>query len=309
MVEQNDGTLGIILDGKNKDAIHALFLYFSKCLYGGKSYEELYPGRSFKNGLLIFGPIGCGKTTYVKMMRKGMKQGHTFRFMPCTKAVSDFNRDGDESLDKYRAKVEWCFDDLGAERQGINYGDKANVMCDIIDIRYRLFCDHGIRTHFTTNLIPKVDDNHNALYKAYGDRIWSRIKHMTDFLAFQGGTGMRMRSKPIGETEIKVESTPTVDRSRLVLALLNDGTKSALKKLSESKKAAADKKREEFKERKDNSPSESQEEWMQNAMKRVPYMSKSELEAMKTAASKVQFDSFKPLIEKIIELQKKGKDQ
>lgn len=58
-----------------------------------------------------------------------------------------------------------CIDDLGAERTVSHYGNKDDLLKQVIQYR----SEHGARTHITTNLSSE------QVRERYGDRILSRI--------------------------------------------------------------------------------------------------------------------------------------
>lgn len=126
-------------------------------------------------GLLLMGHKGSGKTLLMRSL------GACFTGTPLyftihntRKITSAYNTDGDAGLRPYLAQVHMLFDDLGDERMGQHYGDKVEVMSLVIQERYELFVDHGIMSHFTTNLTG------DEIRERYGDRVHSRLLHMVN---------------------------------------------------------------------------------------------------------------------------------
>ena len=72
----------------------------------------------------------------------------------------------------------YCFDDLGVESEIKHYGNKCNIMAEILLSRYDLFISHGMKTHITTNLSA------SEIEEYYGNRVRSRMREMFNLLAF-----------------------------------------------------------------------------------------------------------------------------
>jgi DNA replication protein DnaC len=146
-------------------------------------------GISFRKGIILTGPIGCGKTSLMNLMRY-ISAAHTHHIMlPCRKLAFEFNENGFAVIQKYSensfvtGNQEWepkiyCFDDLGAETIMKHYGTDCNVLAEILLSRYDLFISHGMRTHLTTNL------NSSEIEAAYGSRVRSRLREMMNLIAF-----------------------------------------------------------------------------------------------------------------------------
>ncbi len=167
-----------------------LSLYFSN----DKSFESEKESFSMKKGILLFGNIGCGKTTTINLFRKN--QNLSFHVSACMDISSEFSKGGQEAIDKYsyditvsnkqkyfgQDSIGRCFDDLGTERLGMNFGDKNNVMAEILMSRYRMchsFHDGNFtNTHLTTNCTP------DEIKELYGDRVFSRITEMFNIITY-----------------------------------------------------------------------------------------------------------------------------
>ena len=144
---------------------------------------------SFNKGLLLTGPIGCGKTSMMNLMRY-ISAAYTHHVMiPCRKIAFEFNQEGFKIIQKYSdhsfltSNQEWqpkiyCFDDLGAETIMKHYGTDCNVMAEILLSRYDLYVSHKMITHITTNL------NSLEIEQFYGSRIRSRLREMVNIIAF-----------------------------------------------------------------------------------------------------------------------------
>lgn len=153
----------------NISLIQKLCMYFAN----DPNFDE-YGSRD--KGLLIQGPVGCGKTSIMKAFQNiGFR---TFGIIECKELERIYDKDGFTKLGKYyEIKLDWeqrehgwLFDDLGWESKGKHYGKEANVMEEILEainkrILWRCY-------HITTN------DSLETIGEKYGDRILSRMKMM-----------------------------------------------------------------------------------------------------------------------------------
>lgn len=138
-----------------------------------------------KKGILLTGPIGCGKTTLFKLLKKCKFPKAQFRMVSTRQIVSEFMKDGYEILDKYSGDIskptEYCFDDLGLETSSKYFGNECNVMAEILLTRYDLFKEKGIVTHLTTNLSA------TEIESQYGNRLRSRMREMFNLFGYEEG--------------------------------------------------------------------------------------------------------------------------
>ena len=140
-------------------------------------------------GILISGPIGCGKTSLMNLMKYLTPTEHKFSVKPCRDISFEFIQDGYEVIHRYskgklyqsEAKT-ICFDDLGTENNLKYYGNECNVMAEIILSRYDLFISKKLQTHITTNLSA------TEIEKNYGNRVRSRLREMINLIAYDKST-------------------------------------------------------------------------------------------------------------------------
>ena len=76
----------------------------------------------------------------------------------------------------YYPSLNYCFDDLGIENTLNHFGEKINVMEEILTARYDI---KHIKTHFTSNI------NSAELKEKYGPRLASRMRQMFNTINFQ----------------------------------------------------------------------------------------------------------------------------
>ena len=141
-----------------------------------------------KKGIMLSGPIGCGKTTLFQLMRKLPKGRKNFMMASTRQIVSEFMQSGYEILEKYsrgslyndyRTPKNYCFDDLGSESASKYFGNDCNVMAEILLTRYDLFKEKGIITHLTTNLSA------TEIESQYGNRLRSRMREMFNLFGYE----------------------------------------------------------------------------------------------------------------------------
>jgi energy-coupling factor transporter ATP-binding protein EcfA2 len=138
-------------------------------------------------GILLTGPVGCGKTTLINLMKFFIqKQQQKFITKTCRDISFEFIEEGYSVIHRY-AKLPsfggagggcFCFDDLGTENSLKYFGNECNVMAEILLTRYDLFIAQKLITHLTTNLSA------SEIEEIYGNRVRSRFREMFNLIAF-----------------------------------------------------------------------------------------------------------------------------
>lgn len=175
-----------LIDEENKGVVNTLCMYFT----GDQDFIRLDPSFSFAKGLLIIGPIGCGKTELMKICNENPKLSYAQH--DCQDIVDEFTTKeiGEKVFDKYCSNAsnknsDRCFgqshlgrffDDLGSESLGNHMGNIRNVMGEIIRIRHKELPHHF--THFTSNL------DMDSLRSFYGERDADRLKEMCNVIEY-----------------------------------------------------------------------------------------------------------------------------
>ncbi|WP_417200305.1 ATPase [Bizionia sp.] len=177
---------------------HAIL--FKLCIYTIQDLDYCAKfGIDPNKGILLTGPVGCGKTSLMKLLRHLTPHRRAYKIIPCRNAVFSFNHLGYKTIEDYGNEDFYCFDDLGVEPTGRHYGKDCNVMGEILLSRYEISLrshqssrkwgspspttknstpNNHFKTHATTNL------NAVEIEERYGNRVRSRMRTMFNLLAF-----------------------------------------------------------------------------------------------------------------------------
>jgi len=147
---------------------------------------------SLKKGILLSGPVGCGKTSLMTLIKEFFPKEKQYAVKSVREITFEFEKDAFQVINRYSKLAfcnppfslinkAFCFDDLGIEHPMKYYGNECNVMAEILLSRYDLFIQKGILTHITTNLSA------SELESMYGSRVRSRMREMFNLVAFEKG--------------------------------------------------------------------------------------------------------------------------
>ena len=176
---------GKLLFGKNfkiyendMQILYKLSVYFIK---DEVSCEKL--GIDLNKGVLLSGPVGCGKTSLMKLLRNIVPHFKPYEVIPTRNITFGFNNIGFKTIEEFGNNKFFCFDDLGVEPIGRHFGKDCNVMGEVLLSRYDLHCHpepcRRVLTHATTNL------NAEELEERYGNRVRSRMRLLFNLIAFE----------------------------------------------------------------------------------------------------------------------------
>lgn len=162
------------------DLVRRLLVYF---LADASQAAQL--GVDLNKGIILSGPIGCGKTSLMTLMRLIPGPDRNFTLKPTRDVSFEFIQDGYEVIHRYsrlsfhaHGPRTYCFDDLGAEQALKYYGNECNVLAEVLLSRYDFYVAFKMRTHLTTNLKASEVDN------MYGPRVRSRMREMFNLISF-----------------------------------------------------------------------------------------------------------------------------
>ncbi|NJW52705.1 ATPase [Salinimicrobium oceani] len=160
---------------EDRDILLKLCSYFIKDKVNCDKFEI-----DIKKGLLLSGPVGCGKTSLMKLLRHLVPLRRPYEMIPSRNVTFSFNHLGYKTIEDYGNTKFYCFDDLGIEPPGRFYGKDCNVMGEVLLSRHELFLqtNQKIKTHATTNL------NAEELEDRYGNRVRSRMRELFNLIAF-----------------------------------------------------------------------------------------------------------------------------
>lgn len=162
------------LQKEDQEILYKLLVYAIKDEDRCKEY-----GLDIQKGLLLIGPIGCGKTSLMELLKQFLPQQLHYPILSTRSIASEFNKEGFPVIQQYsnREKV-ICLDDLGVESNMKHFGNECNTIGEILLNRYDLMMRTGIVTHATTNL------NAHELESLYGNRVRSRLRSMFNLIPF-----------------------------------------------------------------------------------------------------------------------------
>lgn len=176
-----------MIGGKFEPSEHFenLLLYFT-C---DPEFEKKGQYFSLKKGILLIGPVGCGKSTLMKAFSVNLNQSYSV--VPCRTISNQYTQAGPSRISKYyemsinkmpqmyfgQDKLGWCPDDIGTEKLAMHYGSELDTMNDILSHWY----DNSLPfngMHGTTNLDgPKIEAR-------YDERLRSRFRALFNIITF-----------------------------------------------------------------------------------------------------------------------------
>lgn len=172
------------LHAEDAQIIQKLLCYF---LQDDQRAQEL--GLNLNKGILLTGPIGCGKSSLISLMRFLQPQEGRFIVKSCRDVSFEFIQNGYDVIHRYSHRSFYnhepriyCFDDLGTENNLKFFGNECNIMAEILLSRYDLFVSRNLITHLTTNLSA------SEIEAAYGNRVRSRMRELFNLIAFDKTT-------------------------------------------------------------------------------------------------------------------------
>jgi len=140
-------------------------------------------GIDLNKGILLTGPVGCGKTSWMKIVQTLVLPEQTFQVKSTRDIAFEFNQEGFSTIQTYgKRQRALCLDDIGVEQNIKFYGNECNTIGEILLQRYDLLVHQKIVTHATTNLVAK------EIEELYGKRVRSRLREMFNLISFPAST-------------------------------------------------------------------------------------------------------------------------
>jgi len=145
-------------------------------------YLTEWTGGHTSLGAAIFGPVGTGKTHFLRVL-----EGRYGRIRTASDWARLLRDDAETFWSECTATPSWDFqrycllDDVGAEPVVNSYGNKSCVVTELVQARYAAWARDGrLKLFLTTNLDA-------AEFRArYGERVVSRLKACCQVAVFVG---------------------------------------------------------------------------------------------------------------------------
>ena len=188
------------LDEHNRPIIRALVAYTTESpLFAGMPCIINGPG-DLRRGIALVGNVGTGKTYLASVWAKWCRNvSRGFQETSARSVAREFMQRDFEGIEKYgewsyatkqttsgsRSKgrpLTWLFDDMGNELPVNRFGNKVDVMAEVLQDRYDGFVRDGMRTHITSNL------SRAQIGEMYGPRIADRCGQMFNFILVPGAS-------------------------------------------------------------------------------------------------------------------------
>jgi DNA replication protein DnaC len=134
-----------------------------------------------RKGLWLFGGVGCGKTTIMELFSENPLMNYPV--VQTSLIADEYKENGGKNLQRFYDVPSVCFNDFGFEiEEGSksHFGNKKNVMAEIIQNSYEFNKEKKFRLHFTTNL------NADQVEQYYGPRVRSRLREMCNIISLEG---------------------------------------------------------------------------------------------------------------------------
>lgn len=180
------------IDDHNEQILEMVFLYLDRD--SSFNRQGRFGMLDVNKGLMLLGNPGSGKTTILEIIQAILrKTPMAFTKRATTEIVDEFAKDGAEFLKTLTGNI--FFDDLGFENPAVHYGDRRELMKDVIFSRYDQMRYTGAMSHFTSMSNPE------AIKAKYGPFAWSRLCQMCNIF-FLGSAG---KNKDRRETSLVIQ--------------------------------------------------------------------------------------------------------
>lgn len=184
---------GFVVNNDN----HAVFTLLCKYFSEDQTFVSFAAMAGVQNpsldkGILLAGNFGVGKTFIMRLFSRNQRQ--CFDVLNAKDIANEFESDGQEGVDGYVKKTKnpindascfyqtyrgLCIDDLGTEDTKNHFGNKKNVIGDLMEQRYAAG-NCGVFLHATTNLTAE------QMKEFYGGRVISRFREIFNLIELTG---------------------------------------------------------------------------------------------------------------------------
>lgn len=182
-----------VIDKKNEVLFELVCRYFSNDpVFESYAAQLGMKNISLKKGIMLAGNFGTGKTWMMQLFSKNQRQ--VFHIRNAKYIADAFSTDGEIISEGFSELIKnpvndresffhthagLCIDDMGTEGLKTHYGNKKNVIGDLIESRY-FKKNTGVFLHATTNLSV------SELEEFYGERVTSRMREIFNFIEVIG---------------------------------------------------------------------------------------------------------------------------
>ena len=188
----------LTFEGENERIISGLMLHFcgdnrAKDALSEFTQEQYSPHK----GILLIGGTGCGKTTLLRLFQ--LNPLFSFNVISAKEISNQYSTNGFEIFSKYcclsstkgtmgtkynpfnQEEFGIAFDDIGAEIIGQNFGQKVEVVSEIIELIYN---QKGTIPFSAINGTSNL--SLSELEKRYGSRFFDRLIEMSNIITING---------------------------------------------------------------------------------------------------------------------------
>lgn len=157
------------------------------------SYGALLMDGTARKGLMLKGECGIGKTLGVECLAAIFKmpvlipENFASDYKDCEGNLDLLEKHVLTGYDYYEEPHNIVIDEIGSRDTVRNFGETADIMATVLDMRYRAFLKYGVLTIVTTNLTDR------EITARYGLRIEDRIAEM---FYVRRVTGVSLRKNP-----------------------------------------------------------------------------------------------------------------
>ncbi len=179
-----------IVDALNSKILSQIGLWAAR----NPKFNNMEPGWHIDRALLIWGNPGSGKDEIFRLLNqylRYLKSKYTFDHRIVWNFAGEFSSKdtggyrvfaGEGKRNRYYEELALTDEQTGfPSREYVqHFGNKLLIGAELIHITHNAFKNYGVQSHFSTNL------EEDKLKEVYGDRVYSRLKYMCNFMKLYG---------------------------------------------------------------------------------------------------------------------------